>query len=59
MKIRLDVEVPGVAKRHAVVEVPDQIGYAVLRRGEATQLPAYRPATAQLAPEQIDQLARP
>lgn len=59
MKVRLNVPVPNVADRNDVVDVPDQVGYAVCSRHDGTQLPPFRPATKTLTPEQIKRLARP
>lgn len=58
MKIRMDVQVPEVAGRHEVVEVPDQVGIRACQQGLATQLPPFKPATTTLTPEQIAGLAR-
>lgn len=58
MKIRLDVEVRNVAARHAVVEVPEQVGYAICARGMATQLPPYTSVTAELNAAQVAALTR-
>jgi hypothetical protein len=56
VKIRLDVEVPNVAERHAVVEVPDQVGLLACREGRATQMPPFKPVTRELTPEQVERL---
>jgi hypothetical protein len=56
MKIRLDVQVQDVVERHAVVEVPDQVGYRVCRNGRATQMPPFKPVTTTLTQPQIDRL---
>lgn len=57
MKIRLDVKVPEVADRHAVVDVPERVGLRACQQGLATQLPPFKPVTTTLTPEQISGLA--
>lgn len=59
MRIRFDVDVANVAKRHAVVDVPEQVGMRVCQQGMATQLPPFKPVTTTLTPEQITELQRP
>lgn len=59
MKIRLNVKVKGVGQPRDIVEVPDEIGYRVLRLGRGTQLPPYTPPTVELNEQQVAVLGRP
>jgi hypothetical protein len=59
VRIRLDVEVRGVAERHAVVDVPTTVGYRICARGVGTQLPSWAPVTAELTEDQVRRLVQP